>query len=235
METEYKTVGLKGFTLDDSGSFKALFAPFNVIDKQNDYTLPGAFGQQRVVISAYGHGSWEGRLPVGKGKIYDGPDGGIVEGQFFLNTSGGRDTYTIVKELGDLQEWSYALPEIDFEMGEVQGKKVRMLKKIGVNEVSPVLMGAGNGTRTLDIKTVSFTEQFDTAIREVEDVFERLNGRVEARKTESRRPSPEDLRRARALDARLGSVLRKLAVMISENDALDEAYMRFQSITIGKE
>jgi hypothetical protein len=236
MDTEYKLTALKDFRLTEAGAFKALFAPFNVVDKQNDLTLPGAFGQQRVVISAYGHGSWEGRLPVGKGRIYDGPDGGIVEGQFFLNTSGGKDTYTIVKELGDLQEWSYALPEIDFEMGEHEGKKVRILKRIGVNEVSPVLMGAGNGTRTLEVKTMSFDEQYGAAICAIEDLVERLEGRMKSRTSGNHsRPSAADLKRAKEIDARIGELSRKLAARITEWDSLDSAFLRFQAITLERE
>jgi hypothetical protein len=190
-----------------------------------------------VVISAYGHGSTtDGRLPVGKGEIFDSDDlrGGVVKGKFFLNTSAGRETYDTVKELGDLQQWSYYLPRIESEQGTREGKKGRILKRIEVGEVCPVLRGVGKGTRTLAIKSViSFGEQFDTAIREVEDVFERLNGRVETRKSESRRPSPEDLKRARALDGRLGDLMRKLHIMIGENDAIDEAYLTLQRLDFG--
>ena len=38
-------------------------------------TLKGAFTTgQAVVVSAYGHGSWEGKLPVGKGVIREEGD-----------------------------------------------------------------------------------------------------------------------------------------------------------------
>ncbi len=150
-----KTVVLKDFSVDDAGAFKALFAPYNVVDKQGDLTMPGAFGSQAVIISGYGHASWrEGvdALPVGKGRIFDGDVGGIVEGKFFLDTISGSETYKVVKNLGELQEWSYALPEIESEMQTIDGKPVRILKRITVNEVSPVLMGAGIGTRTLEVK-----------------------------------------------------------------------------------
>jgi len=152
MNLERKTVVCR-LKLSDTGEFSALFAPFNKIDLQGDLTLPGAFGTQNVVISGYGHGSSIGvALPVGKGTIHDGETGGIVEGKFFLNTTAGKDTYTIVKELGDLQEWSYSLPEIDYEMRTIDGQSVRVLKKIRVKEVSPVMIGAGIGTTTLSIK-----------------------------------------------------------------------------------
>ena len=108
------TTTLKQMRVEEDGTFRALFAPFEKWDKSGDWTERGAFGHQKVVISAYGHGSTiDGRLPVGKGEIFDGPEGGIVSGRFFLNTTAGRETYETVKELGDLQEWSYYLPRVE--------------------------------------------------------------------------------------------------------------------------
>ena len=137
---------------DEKGTLKAVFATMNVIDDDDDFTLPGAFGEQKVIISSYGHGSWRGTLPVGKGKIYESGIEAIIEGKFFLDTEGGRETYKTVKNIDELQEWSYALPEIDYEMKEMEGRQIRVLKRIVVPEVSPVLMGSGVNTRLLDIK-----------------------------------------------------------------------------------
>lgn len=233
METERKIVTLKGLKLDEAGSFKALFAPYDSIDKQGDMTLRGAFGEhQRVIISAYGHGSWSGALPVGKGFIHDGEEGGVVEGQFFLNTAAGRDTHTIVKELGDLQEWSYALPDIDYEMRTIDDRKVRVLKRITVNEVSPVLMGAGNGTRTLAIKGVlSFAEQMEKVTMSAEDALERLKGRIAMRESESHDPKPSDLERARELKTRLEGLAKKLGEIVQRHDDYASALARFEAIT----
>ncbi len=237
-EMERKIVTLKGLKLDETGAFRALFAPFNNEDKQGDITLPGAFGKhQKVIISAYGHGSWSGTLPVGKGFIHDdeGEDGGVVEGQFFLNTQAGKDTYTIVKELGDLQEWSYALPEIDYEMRTVDGHTVRVLKRITVNEVSPVLLGAGNGTRTLAIKGVlSFAEQMEKVTMSAEDALERLKGRVAMRESEFHAPKPSDLQRARELKVRLEGIAAKLGEILDQHDAFSAALGRFEKVTKGE-
>ena len=134
------------------GEVRAVISTMNIIDKDGDLTLPGAFGEQRVIISAYGHGSWQGDLPVGKGRIHEEGEEAIMEGAFFLDTVNGRETYQTVKDVGELQEWSYALPKIDYEMQTIDGERVRVLKHIEVPEVSPVLLGAGIGTRTLDIK-----------------------------------------------------------------------------------
>lgn len=141
-------------------------APADAIDKDGDVTLKGAFTEgQAVVISAYGHGSWEGKLPVGKGVIREDGDLAVMEGRFFLETSHGADTFAVVKALSedDLQEWSYSLHDVTASRGQVAGKNVRILERIGlVKEVSPVLMGAGVETRTLAAKG---TKQLHSSIR----------------------------------------------------------------------
>ncbi len=147
----------KGLRLEikdaDRGEVRAVFATMNVIDSHGDVTLPGAFEDgASVVISAYGHTSWEGRLPVGKGTIRQTSTEAIFEGQFFLNTVQGRDTFTVVKELGGLQEWSYGFDVVKESYGEHGDRQVRFLEKLRTYEVSPVLLGAGVGTRTLAVK-----------------------------------------------------------------------------------
>jgi len=155
MATKEIAVGRpKSFKADgDEGAFTAVFATLNVIDHDGDRILNGAIGNQNVVISAYGHGSWMGELPVGKGRIYEQGDEAIVEGKFFLDTEAGGETYKTVKNVAELQEWSFALPEIDYQIVEEDGTHIREIKRIKVNEVSPVLMGAGVNTRLLSIKS----------------------------------------------------------------------------------
>ncbi|MFI7643733.1 HK97 family phage prohead protease [Nonomuraea sp. NPDC049400] len=140
----------------DRGEVRAVFSTFNAIDSDNDVTLPGAFEDGAPVrISAYGHTSWQGALPVGKGVIRQTDEGAVLEGQFFMNTAHGRDTFATVKELSEagLQEWSYGFDITNAEPGEWNGKSVRLLKKVKVHEVSPVLLGAGVNTRTLSAKS----------------------------------------------------------------------------------
>ena len=135
----------------DSGAFVATFATLDVIDKDGEVTVKGAFQDgQEVRISAWGH-NW-GALPVGKGTIHANDTKAWVEGQFFLDTSHGQDTYKTVKSLGTLQEWSYGFSVTEEAMGEFEGQKVRFLKGLDVFEVSPVLLGAGINTGTDAIK-----------------------------------------------------------------------------------
>mgnify|MGYP000977370160 CR=1 FL=1 len=134
-----------------TGEFEAIFAYFDVIDKQGDVTEPGAFTEgQKVKIAAWGH-DWY-KLPVGKGVIHQDGEKAWVDGKFFLDTEGGRETYQTVKNLEELQEWSYGFEVLESGQGEVDGDKVRILRKLSVFEVSPVFIGAGNGTQTTVIK-----------------------------------------------------------------------------------
>lgn len=139
----------------DAGTVQAVFARFNVVDLDNDVTLPGAFEEgAKVRISAYGHKTWDGALPVGRGVIRVTDEEAFLDGQFFLKTTQGRDTFETLKELTDLQEWSYGYDTLDSEPGQFKGQQVRFLKKQKVIEVSPVLQGAGIGTRTLAMKAI---------------------------------------------------------------------------------
>lgn len=144
----------------DKGEIEAVFSRFNVIDADGDVTLPGAFEDGASVrISAYGHGSWHGELPVGRGKIHTTDDMAILKGQFFLSTLRGRETFQTIKEMDDLQEWSYGYDVVKSDPGTWDEQDVRFLKRLKVHEISPVLLGAGVGTRTLSIKKDSLLNE----------------------------------------------------------------------------
>lgn len=144
----------------DAGRVKALFSTFDVIDHDGDVTLPGAFENgQKVRISAFNHTSWQGALPVGKGTIREQGDGAVMEGEFFMDTTHGKDAFLTVKGLEDIGEWSYGFDIIESEPGTKDGRDVRFLKKLKVHEVCPVLLGAGIGTRTLVAKAKDLTDE----------------------------------------------------------------------------
>jgi hypothetical protein len=185
------------------GTVTAVFATLNVEDADGDVTLPGAFTDGApVVISAYGHRSWSGDLPLGKGLIREEGDEAILEGQFFLDTTHGRDAFLTVKELSEagLQEWSYSLHNVVSEAGEWDGRQVNLLKRIVVKEVSPVLRGSGVNTRTLTAKSdtiTKFAEHTDAALCEVREfvamAVDRLTERRAAGKSIDEQTSALDL------------------------------------------
>jgi len=133
------------------GEFRAVFSTFNAIDHDGDVTVPGAFEEdQKVRISYWGH-RWRD-LPVGRGEIHQDEEKAWVDGRFFLDTEAGKETYLTVKNLGELQEWSYGFDIEKAETGEFEDQDVTFLRKLTVYEVSPVMLGAGIGTGTEEIK-----------------------------------------------------------------------------------
>lgn len=130
------------------------------IDKDGDVSLVGSLPLGKdVPISSYAHASWPergGRLPTGIGTISEakgkgGRNLGVLTGRFFTDTTHGRDTYLTVKGLGPLQEWSFGYAA-ESSKGTWAGKPANLNKRYDVYEVSPVLVGAGNGTSTLAVK-----------------------------------------------------------------------------------
>lgn len=171
--------------LDESkGEVEAVFSTLNVVDKDKDVTLPGAFGEQDVRISAYNHGSWGGELPVGIGKISETSKEAIMKGRFFMDVPKAHDTFTTLKELGGLMEWSYGYDILERSEGmwppdDSSGQQVQFLKKLKVHEVSPVILGAGVDTRTLSAKASSdplTAAQITAAKRIIAQIMALLNG-----------------------------------------------------------
>jgi len=156
--TAVKTFGPRPFAIKSAarGEVEAVFSTLGVVDKDGDLTQPGAFTDgAQVIISGYGHSSWAGQPPVGKGVIRTTAKDARLQGKFFLDTAAGRDTFTVVRELGAMQQWSYGFDvketgELTPELRQLGVKRV--LKSLKVHEVSPVLLGAGVDTRTVSAK-----------------------------------------------------------------------------------
>jgi len=153
---ELKEAGEAG----EAGEFTAIFSTFNVIDLQGDVTLPGAFKDgQAVRVSYWGH-RWQD-LPSGRGVIHADDEKAWIDGKFFLDTDAGAETYKTVKNLGDLQEFSFGFDVDLSEEGVFEGIPVRFLKALTVHEVSPVFLGAGIGTGTVAIKSAESADGTD--------------------------------------------------------------------------
>lgn len=157
----------RGFSLkaDEEGAFRAVIATFNVVDKDGEVTLPGAFPEgRRVLISAYGHSSWGGFsaavLPVGSGVIHQDDEKAWVDGRFWLDTELGKQHYLAIKNSladGADSEWSYGFRVLKSSVDEAQLEKWpgawRILEQVEVFEASPVLLGAGVDTGTQWVKS----------------------------------------------------------------------------------
>jgi len=183
--------------LEDSGALTAAFAQLGGVDADGDVTVHGACPTKDVVLSAYGHTSWDGALPVGKGSISEEGDWAIFKGDFFMDTTHGRDAFATVKGLGPLAEYSYGFNVLDDGPSDVKGA-TRELRSLDVFEVSPVLRGAGIGTHTLAIKSdapgkdAPYAEFASWYLEHVPALIERTGDRVAFRAEKGRTLSTAD-------------------------------------------
>lgn len=222
---------------EDKGEVTAVFATLGVIDSDGDVTVKGAFENgARVRISAYGHTSWNGVLPVGKGTIREVKNEAILDGRFFLDTEAGLDTFKVVKELGadGLQEWSYGYDPVEYSFGEFEEQQVRFLNKLKVHEVSPVLLGAGVGTRLLTAKSgLKFSEHVAAVEADVDALITRASEvmalRAEKGKTIAA-DSADALARLVAGAERLKALLASPAPDTTTDDVARE-FARFVALT----
>jgi hypothetical protein len=145
--------GLK--QLDDKGQGVAVIATLNVIDKDQDVTQPGAFGNGQTVQMVPAH-NWQ-HVPIGKGRIFEEGNEALFAFQLNMKLGHGRAWFEAAKfDLDNppaKMQWSYGFSLLDSGFGEHEGQQVRFLKSLRVHEVSPVILGAGVNTRTLALKS----------------------------------------------------------------------------------
>ena len=218
------------FKLSETGDVSVAFSRFNVIDSDGDVTFAGSMPIGKgIPMSAYGHTSWDGAPPTGKGVIGERSDLGIFDGSFFMETDQGRNAYHTTKAMADLQEWSYGYHIIDGGPGTFDGKRVRELRKLDVFEVSPVLKGAGVGTGTLAIKSgapgtdAPFATQLSWYTEGLPAVIDRIKGHAAARGKEGRKLSRADRAALDDLVDSLDGQIKAARELLSRDTPVDPA------------
>ena len=140
------------------GKVSAVFSVFNSLDSDGDVVLPGSIKsgfKSGDVPMVWAH-KWD--MPIGKGRIKEDDGKATFDGEFFMDTDSGQEAYKIVKNMGDMQQWSFGYKVNDSEFGKTKDDggddtNARYLKDLTVYEVSPVLVGANQDTYTLAIKS----------------------------------------------------------------------------------
>ncbi len=181
------------------GGFRATIATFNVVDKDKEVTLAGAFPVGKtVLISAYGHASWgswsAAVLPVGSGVIGADETHAWVDGRFWLDTDLGKQHYLAIKNSladGADSEWSYGFTVLKSSTDEAQLAEWpgawRILEQVEVYEASPVLLGAGVETGTEYLKSPHpLKEHGKHLLSELEGYLGHAKARVSMRAKEGR-------------------------------------------------
>lgn len=227
MDIERKSVQIE-FKDEKEGSFLARIATLNVIDADDDVTLPGAFPKDKeVIISAYQHGSWQGGLPVGKAIIKELDNEVIAEGQFNLRSSTGREHYETIKFSGKLQQWSYGFRVLGEEKGEKDNQKVRFLKKVDPLEIAPVIVGAGIDTGTLAIKAEpkeegrTYADEAEMALAAIQNLVTRTESLADLRRKEGRVLSTANRERLASLLRTLSQVAKDIKELLDATEPVD--------------
>ena len=102
-------------------------------------------------------------MPLGKAWIYEEGDEALARFHLNLDTQAGRDWHATLKfDLAKgvpVQQWSYGFDVIDADFQMRGPDRVRLMKRLDVDEISTVIRGAGVGTATLSIKSAELKAQ----------------------------------------------------------------------------
>lgn len=137
-------------SLNDEGYLEAVFSTFDIIDRDGDVVKSTALKDGTEIPLVWSH-DWS--KPIGKGTIYNDGQRATFKGNFFLDTVQGSEAYKTVKNMGDLQQYSWGFSVIKQEKGTVDSRTVNIITEAEPFEVSPVLVGANQQTETLAIKS----------------------------------------------------------------------------------
>ena len=148
------------------GQASVVIATLNTVDKDGDLTLPGAFGSQKAkILPAH---DWS-HLSLGVASISEVGNQAIADLRFNMAIPSAAEWFESLKfafENGVAQQFSYGYDVLDSDEDTIDGKRIRVLKKLKVHEVSPVVVGAGVNTRVLDVKTCQSCAAGKTAPKE---------------------------------------------------------------------
>jgi hypothetical protein len=178
--------------VDRAGRFVAVFSTFSCIDHDGDVTLPSAFAGMEgkaVPLSAYGHSSWDGAVPIGSGTIHSTSTHAEIHGHLLMDTEAGRAMHSALKDHGS--ELSYGFTITRATRGTFRGEPVRFLHEVNIWEVSFVLRGAGLGTGLveLDAELTGLSPEAREAVID----FRRLEARID--QSTGKRRTPPDVSR----------------------------------------
>jgi hypothetical protein len=161
---EYKSVQAELKSIDEKGEGVLRFIRFEQEDKDGDITRPGFIGRQKAhLLPAH---NWKSdHPPLGSGESFEADGATNFRFRLNLHTTLGkewRDHLLFDQQHGQLQQISYGFsPYADgTEKWQKEGRSGRYLKprKDGspgakLHEVSFVIVGSGNDTAVLDVKS----------------------------------------------------------------------------------
>ena len=192
MKIQRKTFDLDLKAADDKGTWEAVIATLGVVDSDRDVVLPGAMtGQTAPIIPAHD----SSKAPLGKTVVTEDGNEVIARGRFNLEVAAARDWFSAIKfdmdpENGPRKmEYSWGYLPTKYSHEDRDGVEVRLLERVDIMEVSPVLRGASVGTRTLAAKAEELTlgERVEAAAADVEKLIAELREISAGRKARGRK------------------------------------------------
>ncbi|MDD5302021.1 MAG: hypothetical protein PHS14_02845 [Elusimicrobia bacterium] len=210
------SIDLKALTEEKlaKGELDVVFATMGVWDKDGDLALPGFYGEQDIAFLPT-H-DWS-HVPLGKGRTYEQGNEARAKIKLNLDIQAAKDWLSAIKfDLANgrpIQEYSYGFKVLEggSEMGEQLGRRGRILKPredatpgSKIWEVSPVLVGAGEKTRTLSAKSAAgagktFADESQAVLDAVDGLVVRAKALAALRESEGRELSAPNRERLAAL------------------------------------
>ncbi len=215
MPTQIKSFTLKldeaGIKKLDEGVLTCCFATMGVWDKDGDWAEPGFYGNQDVVMLP-AH-DWS-HVPLGKGTTREEGDMACADIKMNLDIQAAKDWHSAIKfDLKNgkpLQEYSYGFKILDGGAmeGERLGRRGRILRPredrtpgSKIWEISPVLVGAGERTRTLAAKAagMKFCDEVQAVLDAADSLVSRGKSLADLRAKEGRELSAANREKLAAL------------------------------------
>lgn len=151
--------------MDEAGTGRARIAQLSAIDSDGDTYERGAFswkeggGQWVHILPAHDRRA----MPLGKAWIFEEDDWALADLFLNMQTAAGKDWHSTLKfDLAKgkpVVEWSYGYEVVDADFQMRGDRRAQVLKRLDVDEISPVIRGAGLGTGTISIKSAELKAQ----------------------------------------------------------------------------
>lgn len=200
----------------EEGRIEAIFSTFGVVDKDGDVVEAGAIPHDQETALVWAH-DWS-RM-IGKGRTRVDDQRAIFDGHLFLNTTAGKDAYETMRGMQDLMQFSWGFKILDADWVERDGQQVRSIRKTALYEVSPVLIGAGEGTQLLSLKHGQpLYDHADALSEAVADFVSRVRVRTDYRAKEGRTLSSANRERLQAIAESLSGAAGDLTTILKDTE-----------------
>ena len=124
-------------------------------DSDGDTYAKEVLGGEQSALILPAHDSMS--VPLGKARVYESPEDIRADMKFNLDIPAADQWFKALQfdmtNGKSKQEYSFGYRILKSSPETIDGQRVQQIEKLDIFEVSPVVRGAGNHTRTVDIKS----------------------------------------------------------------------------------